>query len=816
MVSPAPQQSLNFWVNTEDQDLDAGSILLSVESLWIHLDRHLVAADRPIFGPNGGREAISPTRKNLRQNALLVSLVLLVVGVCWPAPALAYVGPGAGFAFLASAMALVITVIALVFGVLLWPFRLLYRLITWKRPPRKKRIHRAVIVGLDGLDPERVRRLMSQGRLPNLERLKHSGSFSELDTTFPAMSPVAWSSFSTGSKPCKHGIFDFLDRDPATYLPVLSSAHIAPPSRHLKLGPLKIPLAKPQVRFLRKSQSFWKILGGYRIPSSILRVPITFPPEKFGGTLLSAMCTPDLLGTQGTYTLFTDEPGELNGPEEGGRTRRLKKVGAVLSGTLEGPTHPMKTEALSLELPFKLRLAGKKNHVEKKEKNDAREISLEVGTERLELKVGAYTPWVKLEFPLVPGMKVRGACRFRLLETKPYVRLYVTPINLHPENPAMPISHPSYFSVFLSKLNGPFATLGLAEDTSARNEEVLDDRAFLEQAADIHEEREKMFFEMVKRTPKGLVACVFDTTDRVQHMFMRQDTEGAQNEESEETEEPKDIERKGDAVSPVSSLHEAASHEAIDATYQRMDQMLGKLFDTVDIEDDKNLVMVLSDHGFKPFRRGVNLNAWLFENGYLALKEGRDGAKSWLGGVDWEKTKAYSMGLAGLFLNVKGRESQGVVAPGDEAEALRREIAEALSGLEDTDIAGSPTAINKAYPAQEIYSGPYASQAPDVIVGYAQGYRASWQGARGQVKGAVITENDKAWSGDHCMDPHEVPGVLFTNRALSQKGERPRIYDVAPTVLSLFGIPTPRFMDGVDLCPPGKEPSPNSAQPESS
>ena len=691
-----------------------------------------------------------------------------------PATAFAYVGPGAGFAFLASAMALVVTIFALVFGILLWPFRLIYRLLTWKKTPNRKRIRRAVIVGLDGLDPERTSRLISEGRLPNLKRLQNQGKFHKLDTTYPAMSPVAWSSFATGAKPCKHSIFDFLAPDPNSYLPVLSSAKISPPLRSFSIGRFKIPLGKPEITLLRRSRSFWKVLSEFRVPCSILRVPITFPPEKFGGTLLSAMCAPDLLGTQGTYTLFTTETKENTGSVSEGRTRRLSDENGVYKGIMEGPDDPMRGEKKPLTLEFTLTRAS-----------DG--FKIRIGKETVSATLNKYTPWVKLEFRTLASIKIRGACRFRLLATEPHVRLYVTPLNLHPENPAMPISHPSYFSVFLSKLTGVFATLGLAEDTWARNENIIDDRAFLEQTADIHEERERMFFEMLKRTRKGLVACVFDATDRVQHMFMKQ----AENKESKTVADNHGATR----------FRNAPSHLAVDAVYESMDEMIGRVFKMVNIEDKKNLLIVLSDHGFKAFRRGVNLNAWLQENGYLVLKKNSDGSKEWLRGVDWEKTRAYSIGLAGIYLNRKNRERRGIVEPGAEADKLAREIADKLSGLKDANgpEGENSIAIRKAYTAQDIYSGPYKAQAPDIVAGYAEGYRASWAGAKGCVEGPVFEDNEKAWSGDHCIDPALVPGVLFTNHSLDANGRRPCIIDIAPTVLSMFGIPKPAYMDGEDL-----------------
>lgn len=695
--------------------------------------------------------------------ALLAVALVLAPSVAW-----AYVGPGAGVAFLTTVFVLLSTIVIAVLGILVWPARQLWLLFTRKRPARPPKIKRAVLVGLDGLDPDLARRFMDAGRLPNLQRLADRGMFSKLETTFPSMSPVAWSTFATGVQPAKHGIYDFLTRDPRTYLPDLSSAHVGAPDRHLKLGPWNIPVGKPKLKLLRRSVPFWKILGGYRVPCSILRVPITFPAEPFeGGTLLSAMCVPDLKGSQGSFTYFTTRDASDEESIGGERVEVALRDG-VVEAALEGPENPLRASAGRLRCPFKLTVDAA-----------AGAAVLEMDGEREELRVGAYSRWLPVTFPLgFLGMKVRGMCRFRLLATEPELRLYASPINIDPSRPVLPVSHPHFFSIFLSKLIGKYATLGLAEDTWALNEGVLDEDAFLDQAWDNHAERESMFFEMLRRTPEGVITCVFDGTDRIQHMFMRFLDDGH----------------------PARPSGEKAERYAgvIEDTYARMDEMLGRVMQEVDPDDPQTLLVVLSDHGFKTFRRGVNLNSWLHQHGYLALKEGCEGSREWFRDVDWSRTRAFALGLGGIFLNVQGREAEGVVAPGADAEALASEIAGKLTGLRDEALGA--VGVQRVYAAHEIYKGPYRDNAPDLVVGYAAGWRASWNGVRGIVDDVIFDDNTKAWSGDHCIDPALVPGVLFANRAFARPdGETPSIADMAPTLLDQFGVDAPRHMDGKAL-----------------
>ncbi len=314
----------------------------------------------------------------------------------------------------------------------------------------------------------------------------------------------------TGVNPGKHNIYDFLARDTNNYLPFLSSAQITEPKRHLKIGKYSIPLGKSDIKGLRKGVPFWHLLSKAGIFSSIIRVPVTFPPEKFSGVLLSGMCVPDLKGSQGTFCFCTTQASN-DKFREGGVRVRMEKEGSAYRSYIPGPEDPLASQPGSeLRVPFSVRPDSSRSSAK-----------IEVDSQKFTLKVGEYSDWLPVKFKAGMGMGAHGICRFYLKELSPEVEVYVTPVNIDPGKPDLPISHPVTYSIYLSKLFGPYATLGLAEDTWALNEDVLDDDAFLVQAYGNHEDREKMLFDALEKTPEGLCACVFDTTDRVQHMFWR-------------------------------------------------------------------------------------------------------------------------------------------------------------------------------------------------------------------------------------------------------------------------------------------------------
>lgn len=688
-------------------------------------------------------------------------IILSVLGI--PAAAHAYVGPGAGFALAGSFWTILILLLA-VLSMLVLPFRFA---LVWhrRRKSRGSRARRVVVIGLDGLDPGLTECWMGEGRLPNLQKLADQGVFKRLGTTLPAITPAAWSSFATGTDASRHNIFDFITRDPQTYRPVLSSARVTPARRSLKVGPYRIPISRPRIRNLKRSQPFWKLLGERNIFSSILRVPITFPPEPFNGHLLAGMCVPDLRGTQGEFTYLRGVGG--NG-EDGdlGSVIHVSMQDGHGRARVAGPVDPFggNGDASSLYADIELEMDA-----------ESRGIVLKHGNQRITLVRRNYSPWVDLSFKAGFGVRVNGICQFYLVESDPLM-LYATSIQIDPDRPSLPLSHPASYAAYLCKRLGKFGTLGLAEDTEALNADVIDEGAFLDQAYSLHAERERMLFHALEKTQDGLVVCVFDGPDRIQHMFFRTlDLQHPANEGKEV----------------------AAFEQVLPEMYEAMDDLVGRVMARVGggAAEDTTL-MVISDHGFCQFKRGINLNTWLLQNDYLVLKDGADGGEEWFAGVDWTRTRAFALGLTGIFINRRGREASGTVAE-DDVSALKQEMITKLEGLVDGNGAGGHLAIRKVWDTDAHFDGPYTRDAPDLLIGYNAGYRASWSGARGQIADSVFEDNTRHWSGDHCVDPEQVPGVFFCNRPVSKADLH--LFDLPVSILKLFGVDAPAYMQGDDL-----------------
>jgi len=222
------------------------------------------------------------TPQHLLSNPRTQGLLIAGVFFVFVNQAHAYIGPGAGFAVMGSFLAVFSAILAGMLAVFTWPIRYLIRTIRYRRAFQRSRIKRCVILGLDGMDPKVAEKLMDEGKLPVLDNLRKQGTFKPLATTIPSMSPVAWSSFQTGTNPGKHNIFDFLTRDKQTYLPKLSSVDIRGPRRMLKIGSLNLPIGKPDIRLLRKGKPFWrKVLRGF-----IVRY-VRARPARFAGHLFA-------------------------------------------------------------------------------------------------------------------------------------------------------------------------------------------------------------------------------------------------------------------------------------------------------------------------------------------------------------------------------------------------------------------------------------------------------------------------------------------------------------------------------------------------
>lgn len=667
--------------------------------------------------------------------------LFIIAALVLTATASAYVGPGAGFGIVTSFLVFVNAIVVSLLSALLWPVNILLRFLRKRRREHRAMAGRVVILGLDGLSPSIARELMEKGGMPNLRRLSEAGVFTELVTTCPGISPVAWSSFQTGVNPGRHGIFDFLAPDRDRYIPVLSSVETGNAPSRSGIGPFRRTAPKPFIRLLRRSRPFWTLLKRYGLRSTVLRVPITYPPEPLDGHLLSGMCVPDLRGTQGSYTLMT-----VFEPEDsftGGVWRKLEPSGAgVWKASIPGPETDRGDSA---EVGILLRAAGEG-------------YRLEASGETLELVPGELSRWVELVFRS-GGKKVKGITRFCVSESEDGLpSLYASAINVSPLSPSVPISHPVHYCRYLAGLQGPYATLGLAEDTWALSNGALSEEVFLEQAWSIFEERREMFFDALKRNPSGLVTCVFDTSDRIQHMFW---ADGHQS------------------GTPVHDM------------YTRMDGLIGE---TMDELGRKDMLIVMSDHGFTSFHTCVDFNRWLADNGYLVLEEGTEKVETGFKGVDWSRSRAWSMGLSGIMLNLRGRESQGIVEPGDEASALLDEISGKLMQLEDDE---GRKVISRVYRADSVYNGPYVSMGPDLVIGTRVGYRSGWSCVTGGVGERTLYPNERHWNGDHCHDHRLVPGTLACSSKLDVKDAC--ILDIAPTALRALGINAPGYMEGRSL-----------------
>ncbi len=685
-------------------------------------------------------------KRSLRLAVLTAALSAATAG-----PALAYIGPGVGFAAAGSVMVLIGTFFLAVGIVLLWPLKAVVRLVT-HRNPGKPKVKRCIVVGLDGFDPGLAKRFGEEGFMPNFAKLAAEGCFHELATACPSISPVAWSTYATGVDASRHNIYDFLTRDPCSYLPTLSSADILTLPKTLNLGFAKVPMGTKAVyKSNQKSQPFWKLLGLSNVWSSIIRVPITFPPQKFkNGTLLSGMCVPDIQGTQGSFSFYSTKSRPA-GQHIGGQQYQIRRKGNVVESKLTGPTGKDK---LPMKSPFTA------------EFDDAqRKVTFTVGKESCTVGFREYTPWM-----VVPFDGVQGIARLYVQTWDAQdVEIYCTPINIDPGSPAIPISHPFVYAIYLAKLQGPYATLGLAEDTWALNERVVDEEAFLKQSWLIFEERKRQLWDVIEKTKKGFATVVFDTTDRISHMVYRY----------------------LDPDHPANAGKDVLQHKhAIRDTYARMDAFLAEVRAKIG-DDPDTVLMVISDHGFCNFTRGANLNSWLRDEGYLVLKDGNT-SRDWFQNVDWTKTKAFTLGLTGIFVNRKGREAQGIVEEGAELDRLCAEIKGKLEALRDPK--NGDAVVREAFLTKHLHDGPYADMAPEILVGYHKGYRHSWDCATGAVSVEVFSDNTKSWSGDHCVDPRLVPGVFWCNREINT--EAPSILDLAPTALDLFGVPIPKYMQG--------------------
>jgi predicted AlkP superfamily phosphohydrolase/phosphomutase len=691
-------------------------------------------------------------------------------------------------------------------------------------PPKK-----LIILGFDGADARLTQKWMDEGKLPNLAKLRAQGSFSPLRPTIPSQTPVSWSTFSTGLNPGRHGVFDFLKRNPKDYKPTFAAAEEGKVKflfgqnngpfvgaiggvavallllLLLKLFRLRtavaggvavvlgiaagagagvaatrlLPVTRPIAISNQHGDTFWKLLGNAGKKVRVMRIPVTFPPKAFEhGELLSGLGVPDLSKRIGKPFYFTSE---LFFTPKGGGDFSIEVVDLVdnkgsIDTEIKGPQNELfpKKEGLDyVKIPMNLNVA-----------QDRKSLRIKVSGNELALKPGEWSEWVRFTFPFNSLIKVNGIGRFKLLSLEPEVRLYLSPIDFDPENlpPGFDVTTPPDFVKKLTRRHGLFKTRGWMLDTWSLTAGTIDEQTFLDDVKMTVDKEKEILDAALQDGDWDVLVHYFEFTDRVQHMMFRY----------------------FDPKHPLYTSDGAAKWGgSILASYQEMDRIVGEVMQK---RPDATL-MVVSDHGFASFRRGMNYNTWLVKNGFMTLT-GEDAKRKNLEdlfdqgdffvNVDWSKTKAYALGLGQIYINQAGREAKGIVQPGDDYKNVTAQIKQGLEAFVDAATGEHPVA--HVFTRDEAYNGVYdPALIPDLIPSNSEGYRVGWQDSLGGIGKEIVEPNTQIWSGDHCsVYPPLVQGILFSSFKMNA-GNGAYMGDVMPTILDLYGVKPTTNLDGRSL-----------------
>ncbi len=613
---------------------------------------------------------------------------------------------------------------------------------------------RVIILGFDGLDYGYTKKLMEEGKLPNFSRAARAGSFGPLETSIPPQSPVAWSNFITGMDSGGHGIFDFLHRDPETLVPVFSMGKVAAGGTTLEIGKYQFPLSGGSFELLRRGRAFWEVLENHGIETTVIRMPANYPPSGTATRELSGMGTPDLRGDYGVFSFYTSKLFAFAGENiAGGAVYEVDIYDGVVEAKLYGPNNPFLIETERLASDFTVYL----DPVDPVAK-------IVAGSEEVLLREGEWSGWVPVEFSMIPTQTLGGMVRFYLRSVRPDFELYASPVQIDPMAPAFPISTPEDYATELAKTLGRFYVQGMPEDTKVHESGVMTTEEFLTQAHIAGKEFADQFPYVLDRFEDGLLFFYLGNVDQISHVMW------------------KVLDPEHPAYDPEVDPKYAG---LIEELYVGLDAVVGQALERLSAGDT---LVVMSDHGFASWRRAFHLNAWLKQKGYLVVKDpGMQEDLQLFMNVDRGRTRAYGAGLNGLYINLKGREKDGIV-PQEKRKALMDEIAAAL--LAEVDPKTGGPVVTKAYQREDAYEDRgHLEIGPDIIVGTAKGTRISSHSALGGVGKEVLTDNVDEWSGDHLMDHETVPGILLTNRPLEKPA--PRLQDLAQSVLLEFGIDEP-------------------------
>jgi len=628
-----------------------------------------------------------------------------------------------------------------------------------------------LILGFDGMDPGIVMDMIKRGELPHIRRFAEIGSMTQMISTAPPESPVAWASFATGLDPAGHGIFGFLGRKAENYMPFSNASPVVTSAgKNVTIGDWKIPITGGDSHLNREGTPFWDYLMARDIDCTIYKMPSNYPPSEMKrGRAIAGMGTPDVLGSNGIFTLYTSDEQEAMKESSGKGIFNLAYFDdyGVMEGEIEGPRNVFRQEPEPVMIPFKVF----RDRVH-------RTARIDIQGQEILLQEGQMSDWVRLDFTLIPLLQdVKAITRFYLLDNQgDKFRLYIYPPSIDPGDPAQVISSPESYSRELAGQAGPFYTLGLPADFNAIKDETFSMENYIVQSHSVFQESLKIFdyeFGRFLGKPEAMLFYYFSAIDQGSHIYWAL----------------------RDPLHPYYHAEEAKRFgDQIEAMYREFDQIVGQVVKRLPAGIP---LMILSDHGFAPLRRQLNLNALLHQNGFLKVVGQPDYSDSFmlLKQANWDNTQAYALGLNGLFINLRSREGNGIVRPEDKRKVMEN-IKNLLLSLKDPKT--GENAVGKVFFPEDIYKGRFLDRGPDMIVGCNRGYGLDYLCATGGMSREIITDNLNRWSGDHIIDPHQVPAILMTNFKITDK-RVPAIWDMAPTILDVFGIPTPTPMRGKSL-----------------
>lgn len=618
---------------------------------------------------------------------------------------------------------------------------------------------RVIILGFDGADPNLVDTMLAAGELPNLAALKAQGSFNRLASSNPPQSPTAWSNFTTCRTPVNHGIFDFLRRNPKSYVPAPGFGITKQP----ELAPDGALARPPDYLNYRKGDTFWKIASEQGARVKALVVPFAYPVDDLadGCCQLCGLDVPDIRGTQSTYFAFSEDfQKEESVP--GGMRVPLVFTGDTATAAVPGIAVPGKRgEYVRVPVTVTADRAAKS-------------VRVAVQGKEVTLAEGEWSDWIEWEFALSPKYSVRAISRFHVMQAGELVRLYMTCLQMHPRAPMIPISEPPAYSGELADRYGLYKTIGWDFDTKALQHDDMSDDMFLEDVRRSVEWTRHLTLDEIDRGNFDLLIAAWTAQDRVSHMFWR-------------FRDPKH---------PLYTPEGAAKYgRAVEDTYIMMDNIVGDVMKRLQPND---LLMIMSDHGFHSFRTGFSVNTWLAREGYLAIRGQNDPAtaftdEKYLMGFDWTKTKAYGLGLGMIFLNLKGREGQGIVTP-EQAPALLDEIRTKLKAV--TDPATGDPIFSEVYILAD-QQGESVIESPDIQLGYAEGYQTAKASASGAAPKDIFSPNTDKWSGEHASsDVAATPGIFFASK---KPNAEPTLLDLGVTAFHFLGLTPPPVFEGKSL-----------------